>query len=275
MTARSSSASWVRRTWPWAESAASQALRPGGSCEGDSALPKLARSQDAYDRFSRAVDLPLSVLALILLAVLIVPLTVSLPDTAVHTLDVTDYVIWAVFAVEYLVRFYLAPLRLRFVTRNLVDLAVVAVPLLRSLARARVVPPAWPGPGGHCVRRRSPACSPDAGPQWDTAIRCRCPLAGRGGSPDAGRDRADRRADGYDRELLRRGEGRLAGGRPQRAAEPHRGTALSRLGPAGPARRRRRLRRISPLTGGRRSVVLVNDFDIWKNIVREFSEELP
>jgi voltage-gated potassium channel len=83
-------------------------------------MPQLARSRDAYDRFSAAADLPLTVLALLWLPVLVVPLAVHLPASVAVTFSVIDYVVWAVFVVEYLVRLYLVPSRWLFFTRHLI-----------------------------------------------------------------------------------------------------------------------------------------------------------
>jgi voltage-gated potassium channel len=102
-------------------------------------MPTLARSQDAYDRFSAAVELPLTILALLWLPILVVPLVVHLPADVADTFNVVDDVVWAAFAVEYLVRLYLAPLRWWFFTHHLVDLAVVALPLLRPLRALRLL----------------------------------------------------------------------------------------------------------------------------------------
>jgi voltage-gated potassium channel len=102
-------------------------------------MPSLARSQDAYDRFSTAVDLPLTVLAVLWLPVLVVPLAVHLPAAVTATFETIDYLVWAAFAVEYLVKLYLAPSRRRFFTRHLIDLAVVALPLLRPLRALRLL----------------------------------------------------------------------------------------------------------------------------------------
>lgn len=46
---------------------------------------------------------------------------------------------WALFGVDYAVRLTLAERRWRFVTRNLADLAVVALPLLRPLRLLRLL----------------------------------------------------------------------------------------------------------------------------------------
>ena len=100
---------------------------------------KLGGSQDAYDRFAAAVDLPLTVLAVLWLPVLIIPLAVRVTPGLAGTLDTIDYLVWAVFAVEYLVKLYLSPSRWRFIRTHLIDLVVIAVPLLRPLRVLRLL----------------------------------------------------------------------------------------------------------------------------------------
>ena len=102
-------------------------------------LPALARSQEAYDRFSAATDLPLTLLAVLWLPVLILPLVMSLPASVVRTFDLIDLVIWLLYAAEYLVRLYLSPSRSHFVAHHLVDLAVVVLPVLRPLRALRLL----------------------------------------------------------------------------------------------------------------------------------------
>lgn len=102
-------------------------------------MPKLARSQDAYDRFQAATELPLTVLAVLWLPVLILPLALSLSAGAARTCDLIDYLVWAIFAAEYLVRLYLAPSRRWFLVHHLVDLAVIALPMLRPLRALRLL----------------------------------------------------------------------------------------------------------------------------------------
>lgn len=101
-------------------------------------MPTLGRSQDAYDRFSAAVELPLAILALLWLPVLVLPLVAHLEAAVAETFDAIDYLIWAAFVVEYLVKLYLAPSRRRFFTHHLVDLALVALPVLRPLRFLRL-----------------------------------------------------------------------------------------------------------------------------------------
>jgi voltage-gated potassium channel len=99
----------------------------------------LARSQDAYDRFSAAIEVPMTVLAVVWLPVLIVPAVARIPASAADALDAIDYLVWAAFAAEYLAKLYLAPSRAEFFRAHLVDLAVVAVPVLRPLRVLRLL----------------------------------------------------------------------------------------------------------------------------------------
>jgi voltage-gated potassium channel len=99
----------------------------------------LARSQDAYDRFAAAVELPLTILALIWLPVLVLPYIVHLPTTVTETFLAIDLFVWAAFVLEYLVKMYLTPSRGRFFTHHLIDLAVITLPMLRPLRAARLL----------------------------------------------------------------------------------------------------------------------------------------
>ena len=63
----------------------------------------------------------------------------GLPAYGRHVCAAVTWATWAVFAVDYVVRLVLAPDRGLFVVRNLFDLAVVALPLLRPLRLLRLV----------------------------------------------------------------------------------------------------------------------------------------
>ncbi|USR79167.1 potassium channel family protein [Arcanobacterium pinnipediorum] len=51
----------------------------------------------------------------------------------------TQWVIWGIFLVDYLLRLYLAPKRLAFVKANLFDLAIILLPMFRPLRLLRVL----------------------------------------------------------------------------------------------------------------------------------------
>jgi voltage-gated potassium channel len=102
-------------------------------------MPGLGRSQDAYDRFSSAVALPLTILALVWLPILIVPIVAHLPAGLATAFDAIDYFVWAAFALEYGIKIYLTPTRRHYFTHHLIELAVVALPLLRPLRALRLL----------------------------------------------------------------------------------------------------------------------------------------
>jgi hypothetical protein len=76
-------------------------------------------------------------LAVLWLPVLVIPLAVRIAPGLASTLDTIDYLVWVVFTCEYLVKLYLAPARWRFVRHHLIDLLVIAVPVLRPLRPLR------------------------------------------------------------------------------------------------------------------------------------------
>lgn len=58
-----------------------------------------------------------------------------------HTaLRIADYVIWALFVIEFFIRVGLAHGRARYVLRHLPDLAMLALPFLRALRVLRLIP---------------------------------------------------------------------------------------------------------------------------------------
>jgi voltage-gated potassium channel len=104
-----------------------------------SAQRQLARNQDAYDRFSETVELPLTILAGLWLIVLIIPLAMHVPADVSDTFLFIDFAVWACFVIEYVVKLYLVPDRRHFFTHHLLELLVICVPFLRPLRAARLI----------------------------------------------------------------------------------------------------------------------------------------
>jgi voltage-gated potassium channel len=94
---------------------------------------------EAFERFSRAVDGPLTVLALVMVPLIVLPLVVDLSPGTESAFLAIDYLIWAVFAAEYAIKLYLAPNRRKFVAHHIADLIIVLVPILRPLRVLRSV----------------------------------------------------------------------------------------------------------------------------------------
>lgn len=92
----------------------------------------------ALQRFSARIDPVMTVLALLWLPVLVVPFVTQLHGAVALTFAVLDYFVWAAFGVEYAVKLWLAVDRGAFFRHHLLDLVIVAVPLLRPLRLARI-----------------------------------------------------------------------------------------------------------------------------------------
>ena len=91
-------------------------------------------------RWEHTADWPLTAAAVLFLAAYAVP--ILRPDLSAPVREVCHAVAWgtwALFAVDYVARLVLSRQRLRFVRSNLLDLAVVALPLLRPLRLLRLV----------------------------------------------------------------------------------------------------------------------------------------
>ena len=91
----------------------------------------------SYDLYIRRSEIPLLAMSVLLIPVLVLP-EVSRPSSVENTvLGAVDYLIWAAFVADYLIRLKLAASRPAFVRGNLLDLALVALPMLRPLRLAR------------------------------------------------------------------------------------------------------------------------------------------
>ena len=90
--------------------------------------------------WERHAEWPLTGLAVLFLAAYALP--ILRPDISPALRQVcewTTWIAWAAFAVDFIVRLSLSARRGRFVRRNLLDLAVIALPLLRPLRLLRLV----------------------------------------------------------------------------------------------------------------------------------------
>jgi voltage-gated potassium channel len=97
------------------------------------------RGSEAYDRYVQFSQAPMTALAFLMIPVLLVPLIRPLHGAVAISFDAADYLIWALFAADYGVRFKLAPDRPRFVRTHVFDLAVVVLPFLRPLRVLRAL----------------------------------------------------------------------------------------------------------------------------------------
>jgi voltage-gated potassium channel len=89
-------------------------------------------------RLSAWLDVPLTVLALIMLALLVVEFTVDLSPTWSRRIEQVQLAIWVVFVAAFALELALAPSKLGYLRRNWLTAISVALPALRSLRLLRV-----------------------------------------------------------------------------------------------------------------------------------------
>jgi voltage-gated potassium channel len=91
-------------------------------------------------RWEQQSEWPLAVAAAIFLAAYAWPILDPSLEHHWHRLcDIVDYVVWAIFALDYVLRLLLADRRGHYAIRHIPDLLVVALPILRPLRLLRLV----------------------------------------------------------------------------------------------------------------------------------------
>ncbi|TCC37364.1 two pore domain potassium channel family protein [Kribbella sindirgiensis] len=97
--------------------------------------------RDAFaEQYERGAEWPLTVAAVLFLVAYSWPVMEPfMAEGLRHACSVAAVAIWAVFACDFLLRLALARRRLRFLREHVVDLLVLALPLLRPLRVLRVV----------------------------------------------------------------------------------------------------------------------------------------
>ena len=88
---------------------------------------------ELYHRYSRASDLPLLILAVLMIPVLLAPEILTLTSEETNFLGSIDWFIYGCFAFDFALKIYLAPSVMGHIKRNWLDLIVLLLPLLRPL----------------------------------------------------------------------------------------------------------------------------------------------
>lgn len=97
------------------------------------------RRAERLDRFENFTEVPLFVLALLMVPILLGPVALDLSPRVERVLLTLDWLIWGVFAAELLVRLYLAPARRAYLVSHWFDVLIVVLPFLRALRSARAL----------------------------------------------------------------------------------------------------------------------------------------
>ena len=101
-------------------------------------LRAMTMSESRVNRFERRTEWPMAVLAVVFLVAYVWPiLEPGLGPGRRRVCDVTNYLIWGVFVVEFLTRLMLADRRVDYVWRHIPDVLMVALPVLRPMRLLR------------------------------------------------------------------------------------------------------------------------------------------
>ena len=92
-----------------------------------------ARRTELYDRVERATEWPMLLLAILWVAVFVVPDVVEVPADVAAVFDGVGWILWAIFVFETVAKTYLAPDRLGYLRSHWLEVLTVLVPFLRPL----------------------------------------------------------------------------------------------------------------------------------------------
>ena len=102
-------------------------------------LGRTARDDRRRGVWERRSEPLLLVLAVAMIPLLVGPLLFDVSEAEERWMFVGDMVIWAVFAIDYAVRLWLAEQRLSFVRSHWIEALIVVIPFLRPLRLLRLV----------------------------------------------------------------------------------------------------------------------------------------
>jgi voltage-gated potassium channel len=100
--------------------------------------PDVSRRETLLLHIERLTELPLMVLAFVMIPLLVGPLLWRLSPTEEAVFLALDYFIWALFAVDMGIKIIIAPHRLAYLRRHWLEVLVVVIPFFRPLRLLRI-----------------------------------------------------------------------------------------------------------------------------------------
>ena len=100
---------------------------------------RTGRSDEHLERWEARTNLPLLILAGAMLPLILLPLLSDLTHGVERAFTYGEWAIWAIFAIDLVLRLWLAENRKLFLRRNWIDVLIVVVPFLRPLRLLRAV----------------------------------------------------------------------------------------------------------------------------------------
>lgn len=95
------------------------------------------QSEERLRRLEQLTDLPLLLLAIVMVPLFLAPYFVDVSPAARDALLAADWLIWSAFAVDFGLKLVFAPARLRYARAHWLEAAMVVLPILRPLRMLR------------------------------------------------------------------------------------------------------------------------------------------
>jgi voltage-gated potassium channel len=100
--------------------------------------PDVTHREELLHRIERVTEMPLLILSFAMIPLLIGPMFWKLSPTEEVTFFTLDYFIWALFAVDLIVKTVISPHRFNYLRRHWLEVLVVVVPFFRPLRILRI-----------------------------------------------------------------------------------------------------------------------------------------
>jgi len=97
------------------------------------------RNDERLHQIERLTDLPLTLLAVAMVPLLLVPLLADVPSTYDQAFLAADWLIWAAFAADLGVKLVVAPKPFQYLRHHWIEALIVFVPFLRPLRLFRLL----------------------------------------------------------------------------------------------------------------------------------------
>lgn len=101
--------------------------------------PPPERREELREAIDRYADIPLAIASIVLVLLTVIELTGDLQPPWSRYVAIMVWVLWGLFVVEFVVKFALAPVKRRYLTKHWLDALVVVVPVLRVLRVLRIL----------------------------------------------------------------------------------------------------------------------------------------
>jgi voltage-gated potassium channel len=98
----------------------------------------ISHREELLHRLERYTEMPLLILSFVMIPLLIGPMVWEMSPQEESTFVMLDYFIWAIFAIDLIIKVTISPHRLSYLRRHWLEVLVVVVPFFRPLRILRI-----------------------------------------------------------------------------------------------------------------------------------------